>query len=139
MSRENKKEARSVFPIFTLILSVSFLCVIAALCLLFSAKLNEPSDPEPKTVTLTEYVYIKEEDNTDDSVSAGQDEVQQEKFLVKEYYDKIGVFSLSDGKVRYVIERYTKTLPERDRALLKEGFVVNGINGIYSIIEDYTG
>lgn len=139
MSDKNKSAAKNLFPIFTLILSASFLCIMIATCVLFNARLNALQNLEREVITVTKYIYIKDSDTNDGSISTGKDDVNEESFLVKEYLGQIGIFSLADGEVKYVIERYTKTLPEADKLLLREGFIVTGTSGIYSVIEDYTG
>lgn len=139
MTEKNKSAAKNFFPIFTLILSASFLCIMIVTCAMFNARINDLQSLEREVITVTKYVYIKEDETNDGSISAGKDDIDEENFLVKEYLGQIGIFSLDDGEVKYVIERYTKTLPEADKLLLREGFIVSGTSGIYSVIEDYTG
>ena len=124
MPNEKSKSVKNIFPVFTLILSVNFLAVMICTCILFGLKLKSitPSTPDEAA-----------------SVSTGKDDINEESFRVKEYEGQIGIFSLEGGEIRYVIDRYIKTLPEADKRLLREGFVVIGIQGIYSVIEDYTG
>lgn len=137
MTKKNTEKCKNIFPLFTLILSVSFLALMIGTCVFFKLKLDSISKEKPEIITVTEYVYINKEE--DASISTGNDDIEEENFLVKEHLGLIGIFSLENGEIRYVIERYTKTLPEADKRLLKEGFVVIGMNGIYSVIEDYTG
>lgn len=59
-------------------------------------------------------------------------------FTVKEYNEKIGIFKNEETEPFAVLDIYTFILPEKDRALLKTGFVIDG-DKLYSIIEDYTG
>ena len=139
MTDKNKSANKNFFPIFTLILSASFLCIMVATCAIFNARINVLQSLEREMITVTKYVYIKDNDKSDGSISTNKDNVDEESFLVKEYLGQIGIFSLEDGEVKYVIERYTKTLPEADKLLLREGFIVSGTSGIYSVIEDYTG
>lgn len=139
MSDQNKSRQKNFFPIFTLVLSASFLCIMIVTCAIFNARLNALQTLEREVITVTKYVYIKGDETNDGSISAGTDDVDEENFLVKEYLGQIGIFSLDDGEIKYVIERYTKTLPEADKLLLQEGFTVSGTSGIYSVIEDYTG
>ena len=137
MTKKNTEKCKNIFPLFTLILSVSFLALMIGTCFFFKLKLDSISKEKPEVITVTEYVYINKEE--DASISTGNDDIEGENFLVKEHLGLIGIFSLENGEIRYVIERYTKTLPEADKRLLREGFVVIGMNGIYSVIEDYTG
>ena len=137
MTKKNTEKCKNIFPLVTLILSVSFLALMIGTCVFFKLKLESISEEKPEVITVTEYVYISKEE--DASISTGNDDIEEENFLVKEHLGLIGIFSLENGEIRYVIERYTKTLPEADKRLLREGFVVIGMNGIYSVIEDYTG
>ena len=139
MSSKEQRSSKNFFPLFTLILSISFLCITIAICLIFRSRLAALPEVKYEVVTLTKYVYIEKEDGGDDSISTGKDDADEQSYLIKEYCGQIGVFSLPDGELKYVIERYTKTLPEADKRLLGEGFVVVGRPGIYSVIEDYTG
>ena len=138
MSNKKTDMNKNLFPLFTLILSVNFLAVIIYTCVFFQLKFESISNDTPEIITVTEYIYIDKEDD-DTSISTGNDNIDKESFLIKEHSGQIGIFSLKTGEILYVIERYTKTLPETDRRLLQEGFVVIGISGIYSVIEDYTG
>ena len=139
MPNEKSKSVKNIFPVFTLILSVNFLALMICTCILFGLKLKNITPSTPEVITLKEYIYIKDQAEEDASVSTGKDDINEESFLVKEYEGQIGIFSLEGGEIRYVIDRYIKTLPEADKRLLREGFVVIGIQGIYSVIEDYTG
>ena len=133
----NTPAKKNILPLFTLILSLSFLGIMICACFLFKSKLKSASDYKSEVITVTEYIYINSEN--DNSVSTGNTDIKDESFIVKEHLGQIGIFSLESGEIRYVIERYTKTLPEADKRLLGEGFVVIGMSGIYSVIEDYTG
>ena len=139
MPNEKSKSVKNIFPVFTLILSVNFLALMICTCILFGLKLKNITPSTPEVITLKEYIYIENQPDEDASVSTGKDDINEESFLVKEYEGQIGIFSLEGGEIRYVIDRYIKTLPEADKRLLREGFVVIGIQGIYSVIEDYTG
>ena len=139
MPNEKSKSVKNIFPVFTLILSLNFLALMICTCILFGIKLKSITPGTPEVITLKEYIYIKDQSDEDESVSTGKDDINEESFLVKEYEGQIGIFSLEGGEIRYVIDRYIKTLPEADKRLLREGFVVIGIHGIYSVIEDYTG
>ena len=139
MPNEKSKSVKNIFPVFTLILSLNFLALMICTCILFGLKLKSITPGTPEVITLKEYIYIKDQPDEDESVSTGKDDINEESFLVKEYEGQIGIFSLEGGEIRYVIDRYIKTLPEADKRLLREGFVVIGIHGIYSVIEDYTG
>ena len=77
----------------------------------------------------------------DEVAESGETEtesVSKEEYTVKEYKDKIGIFKSTEDEPFIVLETYTFILPDRDRALLREGFVVD-CDKLYSVIEDYTG
>ena len=57
--------------------------------------------------------------------------------VLKSYEGKIGVFTDGEKLVK-VIDVYTKTLPETDRMLLKEGIRIVTKESLYSLIEDYS-
>lgn len=58
-------------------------------------------------------------------------------YSVKEYNGIIGVYDLS-GELMYTVEVYTKTLPTRDRELLKKGIVADSYEELLDILGDYT-
>jgi len=84
----------------------------------------------------TEYVYVKS-DRTYPSDTAESTE-QSETYTVREYNEKIGVFS-SDGILVRTVDVYVKTLPEADRRMLREGIEITGEKQLNSLIEDYDG
>lgn len=57
-------------------------------------------------------------------------------YYVKEHNDMIGIFDEQDSLL-YTVEVYTKTLPAKDRALLKEGIVAQTREELYEILGDY--
>ena len=86
-----------------------------------------------------EYVYVTQDIPSyaipDDSENT---ENMEERYIIREYMYRIGVFSY-DGSLIRVIEVYTKTLPEADKRLLREGIEIQGKQELNAIIEDYTG
>ncbi len=96
-----------------------------------------PSEDDTSHIPQTEYVYIKVEDNISDSES---EEITDniEKYIMREYMGKIGVFS-EDGILLYSLDVYTKTLPEADRRLLREGIEIFGKKALNELIQDYDG
>ena len=90
---------------------------------------------ETYTEILTEYVYVKNDVQSDSETLA--DEKTDDIFIIREYMEKIGIFR-TDGTLVDVIETYVKTLPEADIRLLREGFEVVGQRALNSIIEDYS-
>jgi hypothetical protein len=61
-----------------------------------------------------------------------------EKYLIKEYTGKIGIFDES-GILIKEINVVTVTLPLKERKKLNQGFLVNSIDDLEKFIEDYTG
>ena len=90
---------------------------------------------ETYTEILTEYVYVKNDVQSDSETLA--DEKTDDIFIIREYMEKIGIFR-TDGTLVDVIETYVKTLPEADIRLLREGFEVVGQRALNSIIDDYS-
>ena len=86
------------------------------------------SEAEEKETELV-YVYVE--------ITETQSETEEEKWLVKEYEERIGVFD-GKGQLLQIIDTYTKTLPMEDRSLLREGIEVNNEADLYSIIEAYS-
>ena len=63
-------------------------------------------------------------------------ETDSESFWVREHEGVIGVFS-ADGELEYTVEIYIKTLPKKDRELLKNGIYANDKAELLEIIGDY--
>ena len=59
-------------------------------------------------------------------------------YTVKEYGGKIGIFPEGSNAPETVLDVFVFILPETDRSMLKEGFIVDE-NSICGVIEDYTG
>ena len=57
-------------------------------------------------------------------------------FWVREHEGIIGVFN-SDGELEYTIEVYVKTLPEKDKQLLKSGIYAKDKTDLLEILGDY--
>lgn len=116
---------------------VTFL-VTVAITLLIHRTPEVPTHTEiVEGAVQTEYVYVRPDVPPDTSRDTAVQNTQ-EVYMVREYMGKIGIF-LSDGTLSEVLEVYTKTLPEADRRLLREGIVVNGKKQLNALIEDYTG
>lgn len=58
-------------------------------------------------------------------------------YWVKEYESFIGVFN-SEGELEYTVEVFIKTLPKRDRELLKSGIFAENREKLLEILGDYT-
>ena len=57
-------------------------------------------------------------------------------FWVREHEGVIGVFGV-DGELEYTVEVYIKTLPEKDRQLLKNGIYAASREELLEILGDY--
>lgn len=88
-----------------------------------------------ETVIETEhiYVFLGPEATDESQATSAADRV----WIVREYGEKIGIFNEADELID-IIDVYTKTLPEADRLLLKEGIMVNSHKQLNSLIEDYS-
>ena len=58
-------------------------------------------------------------------------------YRVKEYSEKIGIFTDGKNEPEQIINVFVFTLPERDRELLSNGFDVTE-ESLMSVIEDYS-
>lgn len=77
-------------------------------------------------------------DAYDSSIPAFDTEKIQNVYTVREYREKIGIFKNGESEPYAVLDIYTFILPEKDRELLKNGFLVDE-DMLYRVIEDYTG
>lgn len=88
-----------------------------------------------ETVVQTEHIYVfLGAQQTDPAQTESFDKKQ---WTVREYGEKIGVFDEADELID-IIDVYTKTLPEADRLMLKEGIVIDSEKELNSLIEDYS-
>lgn len=88
-----------------------------------------------ETVVQTEHIYVfLGPQQTDPAQTESFDKKQ---WTVREYGEKIGVFDEADELID-IIDVYTKTLPEADRLMLKEGIVIDSEKELNSLIEDYS-
>ena len=124
---ENKR-LLTLFGTYSAILLFAAIVGISVLAARMPRRTNES-----ETVVLTEIVYVFADDGTLPS-SAKED---TELFIVREHGGIIGVFD-GDGRLLYSLDIYVKTLPEADRALLKEGITVHSKKELRALIEDYS-
>lgn len=91
-----------------------------------------------ETVTATEtkqiYVYVEPKETTQQAEETSTCELC---WTIRAYGEVIGVFD-TENRLIQMIDVYTKTLPEADRNLLKEGIVIHSKKEYNALIEDYT-
>ena len=123
--------------LLTLIGTYSTVLLLAAIIgvTILSNRLTKPPQVITETVVETDYVYVY----MGTSPTTEQTDATEEErvWIIREYEERIGVFS-EGGELVKVIDVYTKTLPEADRRLLREGIRVTSEKQLYSIIEDYS-
>lgn len=61
----------------------------------------------------------------------------ENRYSIKEYDGIIGVYDVT-GELMYTVEVYIKTLPEKDRELLKNGIFATSYGELVEILGDYT-
>ena len=71
-----------------------------------------------------------------DSLYVSAQTAEDGSFWVREHEGVIGVFG-DNGEHLYTVEVYVKTLPEKDRALLKEGIYAATREELLEILGDY--
>ena len=59
-------------------------------------------------------------------------------YTISEYQGKVAVFDNKSKLPLNIFDTYVATLPQHDRALLKEGITVTSTDELQRIIEDYT-
>lgn len=142
MKNEIKKDTGLLA--FTALYSIIMIFILVATVFILSNK-KQRSTEITKYVVETEYVYIVEQDRSEQAESDEESESESlavlestfETLWVKEYSGKIGIFN-ADGEAVHIIDVYTKTLPEADRRLLEEGFEITSERQLASIIQDYS-
>ena len=139
-SRQNKHSHGDRIRLLRLtsLYAVIMLLIIASITL-FIRRTPETYISDTDTVKLseyTEYVYVRP-DVMSESPTNTDISNELQIYTVREYMGKVGIF-LSDGTLIELLDVYTKTLPETDRRLLKEGIEIIGKQQLNSIIEDYT-
>lgn len=88
-----------------------------------------------ETVVQTEHIYVfLGPEETEAAESTASEEMV---LIVREYRERIGIFNEGDELID-IIDVYTRTLPEADRLMLKEGIVIKSKNELNSLIEDYS-
>ena len=123
--------------LLTLIGTYSTVLLLAAIIgvTVLSNRLTKPPQVITETVVETDYVYVYM--GTSPTTEQTDATKEERVWIIREYEERIGVFS-EGGELVKVIDVYTKTLPEADRRLLREGIRVTSEKQLYSIIEDYS-
>ena len=112
-------------------LTTAFLACLICTVYIYSLRNKQET---VKTVYEQQYVYVEV---TKESSATSEPENEDNGFwIVKEHFGMIGIFD-ENGALTEVIEIYTKTLPETDRALLREGIKVTSRQSLDALIEDY--
>ena len=109
--------------IFTAFLSVTLVAVGAAISAVSALD---------KYGTLLKELQSLDSKHTSVQVS----EISTGRFWVREHEGVIGVFD-EDGNLQYTVEIYIKTLPEKDRLLLRDGIFACDKNELLEILGDY--
>ncbi len=125
-----KKTILSLTSVYALCMLL--ILILSCVFLIRALRRGQTPSPLPKD---TEYIYIYVTDNAE---SDSADETEVSGWIVKEYSEKIGIFT-QDGTLVQVLDTYVKTLPETDRRLLGEGIYIETRAQLNAIIEDYTG
>lgn len=88
--------------------------------------------------TLERYESLSVEKISSSVSESSTSEISQATgYLIKEFEGVIGVFEKTD-KLMYKVDVYVKTLPARDRELLKNGIFAESYGEVLEILGDYT-
>ena len=126
MNKDNKYIA-VISASFSIAFAVCLICTVIAV-----------KERQYKTEENTEYKYIYVDVTKSFTTAKTElDLTPKSTWIVKEYYGQIGIFT-EDGTLVRTVEIYTKTLPEADRRLLREGIRITTKEALESLIEDYS-
>ncbi len=106
--------------IFTIFVSISLIALGAAISAVSALDKYGMLIKEIEAIN-TKYVSVQSENSS---------------FWVREHEGVIGVFGI-DGELEYTVEVYIKTLPEKDRQLLKNGIYAKDKTELLEILGDY--
>ena len=65
--------------------------------------------------------------------------VSAAQFWIGSRDDRIVVYRIDDPEPYHITQPVVPQLPQRDRALLRRGFTVEGEEAMWRALEDYTG
>ncbi len=131
---ENRKFL-AVLSVYVLLL----LCIVAIGSFIILKRGSEPIyTTVTETVVATEKIFVWASPTKNTAASVTESVTPEEKvWIILEYEGRIGIFS-EDGTLLDVIDIYTKTLPETDKNLLREGIRITSEQALRAIIEDYS-
>ena len=127
---------------WTVILST---CVIVLILLLIQIPIrsrNNTNIPEPSNVPQSSSSNALNNSTANETSSQETSGIiamtcKIDKYIVKEYNGRIGLFYNDETKPREVYDSDVSTLPEKDQEELKKGIVIKDRNSVHKIIEDY--
>lgn len=122
----NKRQLLTVTSIYAF--ATIWLLLLSAVILFLIMSRDTP----PESPAETEVVYVYKDQSIESNSTTSE-----EGWVVREYEEQIAIFRPNGTLVR-VLDTYTKTLPEADRRLLREGIAIQTEAELYSLIEDYT-
>ena len=111
--------ARRIF--FTIITSISLIAIGAAIS---------------SVTALDRYEALIKEMKELDSKYVSVETYEPSSFWVREHEGVIGVFGV-DGELLYTVEVYIKTLPQKDRQLIRDGIFAKDKAELLEILGDY--
>ncbi len=121
----SKKQLLTLIWIYVLSVLLILVCSVS-----FVLSVRKKKIPEAPSETEYIYVYWDKTEETDPLTPT-------EGWIVKEYAERVAIFT-ADGTLLRMLDTYTKTLPEADRRLLREGIPIRTESELYAIMEDYT-
>ena len=128
--KQQMREKTAILLIYSLLMLS--MMIVTVFALIRRTPAITATEPQPITKSIKEYVYVYEE-----TESTQTQPIEEEIFIVKECESKIGIFT-EEGVLLELLEVYTKTLPQADQGLLREGIVVTTRSALYALIEDYS-
>ena len=131
---ENRKFL-AVLSVYVLLL----ICIVSIGSFVIVKRGSEPIyTTVTETVTVTEKIFVwASPPQTDHECDTEKAPTEERVWIIREYEGRIGIFS-EDGALLDVIDIYTKTLPETDKNLLREGIRITSEQALRAIIEDYS-
>lgn len=117
----------------TLAITVILLSLLTIIyTLIFSFVIKSEIDKIKKDVSNISLQY------SDAKISFITDIQKESKYTLLEYDGKIGVYDSESLELVEILNVYVITLPDADKAMLKDGISANSVKELVSLIEDYT-